>query len=118
MDVIKKIQLKTLSILLFLGLVLSCSKENTVLVDCETYDYADCNQEEPLTSEMNLQFTIGPNIRWVAFDIYKGTFDKGELIISDTTWSSSLTYTMPTSQYYTVRARYQLDGKTIYIVGG
>ena len=103
-----------LSIVLFLY---SC-EEIVPNEDCETYNYYDCNSVEPFEAELKMSFTISKNIHWVAFEIYKGGFDENNIIVYDTAWNSTVTYNMPIPEYYSVRAIYKLEDKTLYTIDG
>ncbi len=86
--------------------------------DCETYNYSDCNTLEPFTADMTMSFSYRNSSNYIAFEIYDGTVDKGQVIVYDTAWGSSVTYTMPIPAYYSVSAKYLIDGKTIYTIDG
>jgi len=117
--VIKVKILSALSLFTLLTIILFSSCEQTVSnEDCETYNYYDCNTVEPFEAELKMSFTISKNIHSVAFEIYKGGFDENNVIVNDTAWDSSVTYNMPIPEYYSVRATYKVDGKTIYTIDG
>ncbi len=107
------------SLLLVFSSMLLWSCEQTVSEeDCETYNYYDCTTQEPYSAELKMKFSINKNVRWVAFAIYKGGFDENNVIVYDTAWDSSVIYDMPIPEYYSVRAIYKIDGKTIYTIDG
>jgi hypothetical protein len=105
-----------LSIVLVLFLY-SC-EETVTDEDCETYNYYDCNSVEPFEAELTMKFTISKNIHRVAFEIYKGGFDENNIIVYDTARNSTVTYNMPIPEYYSVRAVYKLEDKTLYTIDG
>jgi hypothetical protein len=107
-------------ILIMILLSVSCKKGSfdSSDVDCYTYDYSDCSTTRPYDTELNLLFTINKEFTWVPFEIYKGTVDKGELILRDTAWDNKITYIMPIPETYSVRAIYEINGQTIYAVDG
>jgi len=105
-----------LSIVLVLFLY-SC-EETVTDEDCETYNYYDCNSVEPFEAKLTMKFTISKNIHWVAFEIYKGGFDENNIIVYDTARNSTVTYNMPIPEYYSVRAIYKLEDKTLYTIDG
>ena len=113
-----------LSVLLIFGLIISlgaCSKvatNSSSSVDCTTYNYSDCITNQPQVGEMKMSFTINSVYHWVPFVIYKGTADKGEIIVRDTAWDSEVIYMMPIPAQYAVKAKYEFDGKTIYAIDG
>ena len=98
----------------------SCNKDSAKYsdVDCDTYDYSDCQSIEPVETDLKLLFTINKNYSWVPFEIYKGSVDKGELVLRDTAWNSTITYVMPIPEKYSVKAIYELNGQTIYTIDG
>jgi len=107
-------------LLLIILLSISCNKgtfDNSD-VDCYTYDYADCSTTRPYEAEVNLIFSINNDFNWVPFEIYKGTVDKGELLLRDTAWNSKITYVMPIPETYSVRAKYERNGQIIYAIDG
>lgn len=116
-----RINTNKLSFLLLISLlIISCNKGafNNRDVDCNTYDYSDCSTSEPYETEVNLVFSINNDFNWVPFEIYKGTVDKGELLIRDTAWNSKITYVMPIPETYSVRAKYEYNGQIIYTIDG
>jgi hypothetical protein len=107
------------SVLLFVfALVISEFDETVSDEDCETYNYSDCNTIEPFEAELSMAFSISKNIRMVPFEIYKGSIEENIILLKDTAWSSKVKYTLEIPEYYSVRARYVIDGKTIYTVDG
>ncbi len=103
---------------ILIGLLLSACEPTTNNEDCDTYNYYDCNTVEPFEAKLTMDFTISKNIRWVAFEIYKGRFDENNVIVRDTARNSTIEYTMPIPEYYSVRAIYKIDNKTIYTIDG
>lgn len=118
MDVSRKIWIGLGTTLLFVVLSFSSCTKVEDIPDCDIYNYADCNTLEPMNADMKINFTISKDIRWVAFEIYKGTVDEGEIIVYDTAWDSEITYFMPIPEYYSVRAKYQNGNTITYTVDG
>lgn len=116
-----RININRFTFLLVIVLIsISCNKNslNSSNVDCTTYNYSDCSTSEPYETELNLLFSINNDFAWVPFEIYKGNVDDGELILRDTAWNSKITYVMPIPEKYSVRAKYERDGKIIYTIDG
>ncbi len=103
--------------LILVGLsIASCSEYSDV--DCEYYDYHDCDTKEPSNLELNLYFTINQEIQSVPFEIYQGTVDEGTLLLRDTAYDHEVVYSMPVPNTYSVRAIYSKQDRTIYVVDG
>jgi hypothetical protein len=108
-----------LAALMFSVIIFNTGCDETVNEeDCDTYNYYDCNTIEPYEAELKLTFSISKNITKVAFEIYKGRIEENNIIIRDTAFSTKLSYTLEIPEYYSVRAKYEVDGKTIYTVDG
>lgn len=118
MDVmLKSLKRISLSLLLVSFFLLACEEEH-IDGNCSFYNYSGCNTTEPFMAEMTMKFSITPDIPWVAFEIYEGTIDEGEVIVYDTAWNSQVIYDMPIPQYYSVKAKYELNGNIIYAIDG
>lgn len=102
---------------LFALTIVSC-EETISEEDCATYNYYDCNTIKPIEADLKFKFSLSPKIKMVAFEIYKGNIEQNNIIIRDTAKSSTVTYIMPIPEYYSARAIYKEDGKTIYVVDG
>lgn len=107
-------------IIVLLGLLFSVSCETDAYEeDCETYNYVDCNTEEPYEAEVSLKFTIKDN-EYVPFEIIKGKVEDGTIIVYDTARAgeSEIVYILDIPQYYTVKATYKNGSTIIYAVDG
>ena len=112
-----------LSILItvFLLLLFSCKQASSDLPnvqDCENYYYEDCNTIEPIEGSVHLKFSINQKIHSVIFDVYKGYVDEGNLFFSDTSYDSEVDYIMPVDQYYSVKAKYIINGVSLKVIDG
>jgi len=108
-----------LATLMFSVIIFNTGCDDTVSdEDCETYNYYDCNTIEPYEAELKLTFSISKNITKVPFEIYKGSIEDNNIIVYDTAFSTKLSYTLEIPEYYSVRAKYEIDGKVIYTVDG
>lgn len=86
--------------------------------DCENYDYQDCNTIQPFEAKMVINFSVSSKIKSVAFEVYKGYVDDNNLYFQDTAWDASKEYLMPVDEYWSVKATYHIDGKTIKVIDG
>lgn len=107
---------------LFLGLflaIIGCGKEyiNEENIDCEYYDYTDCNTTEPVDGKVTLEFTISNSIRFVPYEVYIGNVDDGKLFFRDTAFNGTETFYLDLGEY-SVKAKYNIDGATKYVVDG
>ena len=114
MDLIKKI---TILIGIATLALMSCD-EDVSDEDCSTYSYLDCNTLEPDEADLILRFTISNNMSSIPFEIIEGTIESGTTIIYDTAKTSEIIYIMPLNQYYTVKATYKNEVKTIFALDG
>ena len=112
--------LVVMATLMTLGL-LSCNADSTDLSyveDCENYNYKDCNTIEPIEASLFINFSISSKIKFVSFEVYKGYVDDNNLYFQDTSWNASMEYQMPVNEYWSVKATYHIDGKTIKVIDG
>jgi len=111
----------SITAVLFLFHLYSCTENNTDLPnveDCENYYYEDCNTVEPIEGSVHLKFSINQKIHSVVFDVYKGYADEGNLFFSDTSYDSEVDYIMPIDQYYSVKAKYIINGVSLKVIDG
>jgi len=117
MDVIIK-KISAIAILLILGSTYACTEDfYDEEVDCQSYNYNDCNTLEPIDANIDLLFTIKGN-QSVPFEIIEGKIEDGKTIIYDTARTSKITYILTIPYYYTVKAEYKIGEKTVYAVDG
>ena len=117
MDVIIK-KISAIAILLILGSTYACTEDfYDEEVDCQSYNYNDCNTLEPIDANIDLLFTIKGN-QSVPFEIIEGKIEDGKTIIYDTARTSKISYIMAIPSYYTVKAEYKIGDKTVYAVDG
>ena len=86
--------------------------------DCENYDYQDCNTVQPYEAKLQINFSITSKIKSVPFEVYKGYVEDNNLFFRDTAYSAFLEYDVPVDNYYTVKAIYQMEGKTLKVIDG
>ena len=87
-------------------------------VDCETYDYHNCNTLRPIEAKMLINFSVSSRIKSVPFIVYKGYVDDNNIYFQDTAWDASIEYLMPVNEYWSIMATYKIDGKTIKVIDG
>ena len=117
MDVIIK-KISAIAILLILGSAYACTDESyNEEIDCQSYNYNDCNTIEPFDANVDLLFSMKGN-QSVPFEIIEGKIEDGKTIIYDTAHTSKITYIMAIPNYYTVKAEYTIGDKTVYAVDG
>lgn len=87
-------------------------------VDCDTYDYSDCNFEEPDSIRFNVNLSINEENPSVALAIYEGNADDGVLIHRDTVTHEKYSIFLLPDKYYSVTAVYKRDGSVIIAVDG
>jgi hypothetical protein len=92
-------------------------------IGCQNYEYwskacDDCLIDEPSEGELTLKFLLDDENKSVAFRVYEGEIETGNLIIEDTALVNSVTFTMPSEIKYSAEAFYHKDGKTIVVVDG
>jgi hypothetical protein len=96
----------------------SCKKRIFEPDDCFSYDYRDCETWEPYLSLCSFKFTINDQVQNVPFIIYKGKMEDGDVLFYDTARGEDIVYYDLNFGYYSVRAEYKYNGKTVYAVDG
>lgn len=103
-------------IAIFCSLILSnCNYEDTECVDA---DYSSCDTWEPYWGELDIDLTIDENNKNIPVTIYKGKIEENDVIKQCTIRTPKLYYEVPLDEYYTVKAEYKHEGKTIFAVDG
>ena len=96
-------------------LVSSCAKN---IIDCSSPDYSDCNTKEPSEGLMNIRVTINAENKHVPIDIYCGKLEENKIDHSYNISTSDTNIKLAVGYYYSVKAQYQVNGKTIYALDG
>jgi len=99
--------------LLFAGIYLSCNEYMGLSVDC-----SECYTNYPDSSDITVYLTINNSYSSVPVTIYKDQVDDNRIEYIDTATSSPYYLFVPVDQYYSVKAEYTADGKTIFAVDG
>jgi len=86
--------------------------------DCTDVDYSNCNTNEPEVGNMNIKLTINNENTEVPISVYKGKYEDGVLVTSDTATSSKFVLSLPVNEYYSVTARYKSGDKIIFALDG
>lgn len=86
--------------------------------DCEPAP-PSCIDVRPTIGQLIIRSTINGNNTSVPIAVYRGDFEKNDLVLRDTLISSGATYILPVDQYYSVVAEYiQKDGDTVIAIDG
>lgn len=110
----KKQTLIFIMVLLIFG---GCKKFMAVPDDCSAYDYYDCNTIEPDLTDATFKFTLNNQIQSVPFIIYQGDIEDNKPLFYDTAYNSEVYYYLEFGKY-SIKATYNIQGKTIYVIDG
>ncbi|KPK80556.1 MAG: hypothetical protein AMS27_16820 [Bacteroides sp. SM23_62_1] len=102
-----------LIILLLTGAFFSCDEYLGLSVDC-----SECYNIEPDSADLIIYLTINDDYSVVPIMIYKDQVDDNRIEHIDTVTASPYYLFVSVNQYYSVKAEYHSDGKTIYAVDG
>jgi hypothetical protein len=86
--------------------------------DCTSYDFSGCHTAIPFEGNLNIKATINDENPRVVLYIYKGKFEAGNLIMTDTTSSEKYSLSVELDNFYTVMATYHSSGNSIRAIGG
>jgi hypothetical protein len=75
-----------------------------------------CIKDEPDEGEFKIEFSQGEEYPAIPFRVFKGTYESGALVVSDTATETEMVYTLETETDYTVVAEYKRNGKTILVI--
>lgn len=103
------------------SLISSCEADDIDLPeveDCSNYMYEDCNSVEPIDGIARFFFSINEQNSFVVFDVYLGNVDDGNWFFRDTSWNSTVEYVLSVDQYYSVKATYNANGKSLKVIDG
>ncbi len=96
----------------------SCNDGLPWVEDCSDYDYSDCNQIEPDSTNLVIKATIDNIHSNVPITIYRGTVDNGIVLYSGSMIQSEFYFKVPVNENYAVKAIYKIGNKTIISVDG
>jgi len=103
------------SVVVFFILFVSC---DNMFVDCENYDYYDCDQNEPTQGELSVELTINSENPAVPVVIYLGNFEERDTVLDTILTTSELKYNLDVDHRYSATATYHSGDKTIVAVDG
>ncbi len=84
-----------------------------LFVDCD-----ECYDENPEVADLTIKFTINDENPYVRYILYSGTYDSGDTIAIDTSYTSEVVWSLDTDKYYSVKAEYTKGARTIFAVDG
>lgn len=84
----------------------------------ETVDCSECYQTEPDTGDIKVDITINDQNPSIPLIIYKGDIDNNNIEYIDTAFSSPYYLDVPIGKYYSVKAKYKVNEKTIIAIDG
>lgn len=94
----------------------SCNKYSTV--DCETYDYSNCIEDEPSSGNLEIRVSITSEQPAVPITIFEGKYPSSSIIMEDTLITAIRNISLPAGKHYAVTAKYLRNGKSIIAVDG
>jgi hypothetical protein len=78
-----------------------------------------CMEVRPTEGQLIIRATINGKNSHVPIAVFRGDFEKGDLVLLDTLTTSGATYILPVDQDYSVVAEYiQADGDTVVAIDG
>jgi hypothetical protein len=105
--------IKALFVLVLLALAGSCEDYLGPTVDCD-----DCWGYKPDSADLIINLTIDSKHPEVPIVVYRGNVESGEVDWIDTARETPYYLYAAVEQYYSVKAEYKVDGKTIMAVDG
>lgn len=86
--------------------------------DCQPAPLS-CIDVRPTTGQLVIRSTINGKNLQVPIAVFRGDFEKNDLVLRDTLTGSGVTYVLPVDRYYSVVAEYiQSDGDTVIAIDG
>ncbi len=98
---------------LFLLIPFGCEDMEVLFVDCD-----ECYDENPEVADLTIKFTINDENPYVRYILYSGTYDSGDTIAIDTSYTSEVVWSLDTDGYSSVKADYTKGARTIFAVDG
>jgi hypothetical protein len=77
-----------------------------------------CDTIEPFNGYLKLKLTINRENQKIPIIVYRGKIDDNEVVYIDTISSSYFEISMPVDEFYSVKAKYISNDKTIYAIDG
>jgi hypothetical protein len=106
-------QIIILSILLIIGLGITCTRDNRMFIDCD-----ECYYIRPDSADLMVKITINEENPFVPLVFYKGKIEDGIVEWIDTATTSELYLYSPVESYYSIKAIYKNEGRTVIAVDG
>jgi hypothetical protein len=79
---------------------------------------SSCDTIEPFYGYLKLKLTINAENQRVPISVYRGIIDDNEVVYIDTVSTNNFEVSMPVDEFYSVKAKYIFDDKTIYAIDG
>lgn len=98
-----------------------CSCEDSTRndsVDCNNYDYSDCDTKEPETGRLHITLSINQENPLVPITIYTGKHEENNVFLKDTVAEEKYDTMLPVGNFYTVTAKYKKGNSTVIAVDG
>ncbi len=105
--------LKLGTILLALSFAGSCNEYWGLVVDC-----SECYWDKPDSADLTIHLTINEQHPEVPIVLYRGNIEDGQVDWVDTARETPYILYSAVDQFYSLTARYRVDGKTIVVVDG
>lgn len=104
--------------IVLLVVLTACKKAHYQPDDCSNYDYSDHVTDEPFVASAKFSFTINDKVKNVPFIIYEGNVEDGKAIFYDTAkGETEVNYYLNFGEY-SIKAKYEINGKTTYVIDG
>ncbi len=79
---------------------------------------SSCDTIEPFYGYLKLKLTINGENQRVPITVYRSKIDYDDVVYIDTVSTSYFEIKMPVDNFYSVKAEYTFDEKTIYAIDG
>lgn len=99
-------------------IIFACSEKLDKYEDCTDSDYDNCNTEVPVVGSVTVNITINEFNDSVIVVIKEGKFESGQLVLKDTLYQNSKTYSLDLNKNYSAAAYYKSGSDTIIAIDG
>ena len=94
--------------------ITGCEQEDLdIYTDCD-----NCLDQIPDSADLWIDLTINDENPLVPLEFYIGDYEDGEIYRVDTVDEEFIALPAEIGTYYSVKAKYQVDGKTLYAIDG
>ncbi len=101
-------------VIIIICIICSCDREIfTFNVNCD-----ECDPYKPDSADLIVRITIDEENQSVPLVFYKGKVEEGVIEWIDTAYTATLYLYSPVNEFFSVKATYKRDGKTIIAVDG